>query len=46
MFGVDREEITPAEEGEAAVASVIRHDCGPHGRRVAQCPAAVHPLVY
>lgn len=44
VFGVDQEEITPAEVGEAAVPSVIQRDCRPHGRRVAQCPAAVHQL--
>lgn len=27
MFGGDREEITPAEVGEAAVLGVIRCDC-------------------
>lgn len=46
VFGVDQEEITPAKVGEAAVPSVIRRDCRPHGRRVAQCPAAVRPLIH
>lgn len=45
-FGGNRVEITPAEVGEAAVPSVICRDWGPHGCRVAQCPAAVHPLIH
>lgn len=45
-YGVDRQEITPADVGEAVACSVIRHDCRPHGCCVAQCPVAVDPLIY